>query len=280
MRTRPWPLVILAIFHILAPIGNMLISCYLSHANVVTYIQSFRSLFDALQFFMIFPVAGFAIYAMKKWSYPIFLVAMLWGFYVNYDTWHNYPQLFPLTLLIFIYVVNTAIVSYFLIPAVRMVYFNPRLRWWESKPRYRLGVSSHVKRSEGSQFDCEIGNISEGGVFLATAAGAVNTDEEIRLVFEFYQLDFDLPAKVMYLGAVDGRMGCGVQFVGLTREQTRQVKKLVNALELLGAERRPAREAKWQSFTTWLQELIQTGKGIVPNVPRPSNQTGSAQEKP
>lgn len=268
MRIRPWPLVILALLHIIAPVGNLSVSCFLSKTNPVDYVRSFNSVWDAAAFFLIFPAAGVAIYFMKKWSYPVFLLSLSWSFFLNYDTWVHYPQLFPLPLLILIYLVNIGVVGYFLIPAVREVYFNPRLRWWESKPRYRLGVNSHIYRADGSRFDCEVGNISEGGVFLATSQGALQADEDIRLEFGFHKLEFNLPAKVMHIGTVDGRMGCGVQFAALNPQQKRLVRNVVRALDLLGAERRPAREKKWLSFKEWFRELLQTGKGWIPNVPR------------
>jgi hypothetical protein len=171
MKTRPWPIVILALTHIFAPIVNMSYSAYLQKMDLIAYLQNIFHANGAWKSALVYssmPVAGVCIFLMKKWSYPLFLSILAFMFYSNYETWREYPDVFNLPNLLFAYALNLGIVTYFLLPAVREVYFNPRLRWWEAKPRYSVNLASEVECSTGPRKSV-VTNISEGGAFVKTS---------------------------------------------------------------------------------------------------------------
>lgn len=268
MRHRPWPLVILAITQALAPITNVILSASLQKLSLAKYLQLFfqtKSWYEIVTFFGLFPLAGYALWAMKKWSYPVFLIVAGWTFFRNYQTWYYYPSVFSLPLLIFAYMVNLGLVSYFLIPAVRAVYFNPKLRWWEAKPRYELRLSGDLQGSFGSA-KCTVVNVSEGGVFIETAQ-KLNKEEDVFVTFSFYALNFHSKAKVVHQARPETN-GYGVQFTDMDDFALRNVRRMVKALQLLGVQERSGRVAWYEDLSQWATKLFTTGKGLLPDVPK------------
>lgn len=279
MKTKPWPIVILAIIQMFAPVSNVLFSAWLHHVSVSKYLTLFfqtRDTLELVEFFCLYPATAFAIYSVKNWSYPVFVSAMAWTFYRNFQSWQSHPDIFTLPLMLGVHVFNLVFVSYFLLPAVRAAYFNPRLRWWESKPRYRIDLSGHVSKEKSQQLgsECHILDISEGGVLIKTAT-AFEMDAKVQLKFSFFNLHFDLPAQVVHQGGAEFQ-GCGLRFVGLNKDQQRRIRNLTRAFNLIGLQERSQRP-KWnQDLIQWATQLFTTGKGLIPQVPITSKVNGPA----
>lgn len=276
MKSRPWPIVILAWIHLLSPIGNVLVSAHLMHVSLYSYYNLVirqTSLFDNVNFFLLFPVAAFAIYACKSWSYPIFLSVASWSFYQNFMSWRHFPLLMTPATLVAVYAVNIAVVGYFLIPSVRAPYFNPRLRWWESKPRYTIDIEVEVDGKAGV-----ITNISEGGAFLKTAR-KLSVGEDVRVQSRFYGLPLEFFGKVVYSRPGDAR-GYGIQFHDLAQSAKRNLKRLCRAFYLMRVERRPDYTRWYQSFGIWVSQLVRTGKGWVPEIPESFDTRNSPTPRP
>ncbi len=107
--------------------------------------------------------------AMKPWSYPIILGVWLQNFYTSYVSWSHYPDMVTLPILIANYVVSLTIIGYFVVPTVRAVYYNPRLRWWEQKPRFVFELPCLVKVNEQNS-DAMLLDLAEGGAYLTAKA--------------------------------------------------------------------------------------------------------------
>lgn len=264
MLRKPWPLVILALLHFIAPVLNTVVSAYLSKQDISTFIRSFNSTMELIAFFAFFPIAGLAIYSVKKWSYPVFLGVLGWSFYFNYQTWMEFPNQIPLPLLAAVYLINVGVVTYFLIPAVREVYFNRSIRWWESKPRYQIDLEGTYEGSSGIG-KCLVSNISEGGVFLTIPDGKPAEGEGVTVTLRFFGLELNVTGRVVY--KVSSNNGYGIQFVRPTSVMHRKVRRLIRALDLLEVPRRPEKISKIKNFFEWTGQFLQTGKGLVPDLP-------------
>jgi hypothetical protein len=114
-------------------------------------------------------IAGIAVFSVRKWSYPVFLVSMLW---ITFQMLRTFSPHLHITELIFTIILpilfNFLYVSYILLPKVRAAYYDPGLRWWETKPRYVF--STAIKFTiDGEVIDGKMTNISEGGLFALLA---------------------------------------------------------------------------------------------------------------
>lgn len=263
MRSRPWPIVILALLFCFAPLLNAFFSAWLEGLSVLGYLNVFlheASWLELLDFFILFPAAGVAIYLCKRWSYFVVLVIATLNVFSNYDTWKTYPKYFPAWLFVTAVILAAVVVGYFLLPAVKIVYMDPRLRWWESKPRY-LVTGESVLRFEGREERARITDISEGGVFISTPAD-LPQDMVVSLELSISGENIGLRAKVVYRrgGAVPGY---GIQFVSPSSEEKKAIRKLIKSLKVQGAPVRTPFDWK-KDLREWFHTLLHTGRGLVP----------------
>jgi hypothetical protein len=265
MRSRPWPVVVLAFFQCLAPLTNLVLSSWLLKMGLATFITAVfnqANWFEIVDFFLLPPLAGAAIFAFRPWSYAVFVGITAWNISYNLSVWWQFPQLVSLPILLAAHAVNIGLVTYFLLPAVRAAYFNPRLRWWESKPRFFVDIPATFDDGEGDR-KCTITDLSEGGAFIITSR-KLEADENIHLTFNFVNLEVHVEARVVHRRAMNSR-GYGLQFV-LDEQSERMLAKLTGALLMMGAPQRSPKEPFFQGFVGWLKNLFTTGEGFVPNM--------------
>lgn len=63
--------------------------------SLAGYFQSFSghlSAFEVFSTWLVYPVAAFSIFAMKRWSYGAYLGCMAVIGYCNYIAWREFPQ--------------------------------------------------------------------------------------------------------------------------------------------------------------------------------------------
>ena len=172
MKHRPWAIIILALFHVVAPIGNILVNAWLAKVSFGYYLQALMAPENrvTLLIFIVVPLLGAVlIYICKKWSYLAYFALMTIPFGYSLFSYFKNATLAMTVALVLFYIINMLVIGYFLSPSVRRLYFDPRMRWWETKPRYKADFQSQVEFN-GQQHWVEIKNISVGGAFLETAS--------------------------------------------------------------------------------------------------------------
>lgn len=169
---------------------------------------------------------GFGVYFVRRWgyfSYLVFASGLVSYFlyeYFNSPVLHNY-----LLLLTTIALVGS--VSLILQKHITAPYFNPRLKWWEHPPRYRVNLKS----------DFQIDGDTRGGSLLDLSLSGcyANIDTKLSAGDTIYVnlalLDFKVKtmAKVIWVNR-DG--GYGLMFVDLDRNDKKQLKSVINYLTL------------------------------------------------
>lgn len=265
MKRRPWILVVLAIVHILAPIGNLLINAYWARIPFWRYIQIFfqPANFERQWVHIIVPmVAGIAIYLCRFWSFWVYLFCMCLLFTFSYFGYVERSGSVSLVGLITVYVANIVVVGYFLVPAVRVVYMDPRLRWWETKPRYRADIKARFRNIDGADLTWgTVSNFSEGGLFLKSES--VPADRSIiQVLFDYAEDSFEFSGEVI-LHKQRVSQGFGVKFVDhpLIKQRAKKVTEELDKQGMLIQDRQRNSE---DNFTHWLKRLVKTGKGIFP----------------
>lgn len=265
MKYRPWPLVIVAIFHLLAPLGNSIQSAILMNVGIVDYWRAIATQLKPWQFWdfvLTQPLVGLALFMVKPWSFPVFILGSGWNLYKVMETHQQFPTTFGLPMVLGLYLVNLGVVSYFMIPQVRVLFFNRRLRWWEQKPRYFFEIKASL--TTGSKaLAGRILNFSEGGVFFKADA-PLALDQKVRVEFEILDHKYSLPAKVVHRQSL-GEPGYGIQFFECNKAEKSSIKALVRSFVRMGLENRNSRDSLLRDLIRWSRELITTGKGLVPN---------------
>jgi hypothetical protein len=269
MIRKPWPIIIVSFIFFFIPILNI-VGTYLfmkGDFHFSDYIHSL--LFDSTNYLPLFNMivpsvlAGYAIYSVKKWSYPVFLACMLWitCHMLSKFSSHTFSEL--LFSAIIPMIINIVYVSYLLLPKMRAPFYDARLRWWETKPRYvystDVQVSFNNNTSEG-----QMTNISEGGLF-AIIPMAIEPQTTLNLKFSILATPIELKAKIVYRKP-DGTSH-GLQFCDLNKSQKKTLKQMMARLAQEKYEvTRPV--PRWSDdFIKWFKTLMTTGKGLVPETP-------------
>ena len=131
MRRKHWAIVVLAFMHWLTPIGNIIFNSVLYQIPIQHY---FRALFytgNRIDFGMVvlLPlVAGTCIYLTKRWSFMLYIFVMCFPLIYTSMKWYQNPSGKIGLSAVALYAVNILVVSYFMIPAVRRIYFGPLVR--------------------------------------------------------------------------------------------------------------------------------------------------------
>lgn len=133
---------------------------------------------------------------------------------------------------------------------IRVPYFFPRIRWWESDPRYKLSVPAKIVRADQTELEGEIMDISMGGCFIKTHHYFV-PDEKVTLDFTLFERPLNCPGNVVWRteSSVTHPKGIGVKFEDVgkdtqhcLKEATLKLRKLARTYSQL------TREKNWQEY--------------------------------
>lgn len=207
------------------------------------------------------PLVGLSLYWVKPWSYPLFLLGSAWNLYKLLEAHQMFPGTFSLAMLVGFYVLNIGVVSYFMIPQVRVLFFNRRLRWWEQKPRYFFEIDAALL-SGARAFSGKILNFSEGGVFFRSDA-KLDVEKKVYVQFDILGNNYSLPAQIVHKQVI-GSPGFGVQFVDCSKAEKTAIKTLVRNFVKMGLENRNSRDSLMKDLVRWGTELVTTGRGLIP----------------
>jgi hypothetical protein len=184
---------------------------------------------------------GYGFREMKRWSWYVFLVANGLIMYENAILAHDYGVSHHK---FFAFLISVAIqggVMYQVAREVRVPYFFPRIRWWESNPRYKLSVPVKVLRGvssveDRSMAEGEILDISAGGCFVKARAD-FELHESLELRFRVFGHDLDCRGTVVWAtqSTVTHPKGVGVKFDVLTRAERRTLRIVTRRLRKMTA---------------------------------------------
>lgn len=274
MKQKPWPIIFLSLLHIVAPFGNLFLNSFRHHISAVElfhlWLANIQNPIVMINFFVP-PLAGIMIYLCRSWSYKayLFFISVLLA-----SSCYNLYNDFSWVNVIYLLAVLTAdvlIVSYFLIPIVKQIYFDPRLRWWETAPRFSAGFQAKVK---GYSEYGEVVNISIGGMFLKTPY-ALSDFSQIEVHFNYQNFNYSVVGSVVHHRKMDVH-GYGVQFGKHPETSEKDLKKLMAQLKSEGRQLVDRSPAPNESFVAWVKRLVTTGQGFVPEVKTESPQKKSA----
>jgi hypothetical protein len=264
MKRKPWSLIVLALLHFFAPLGNIVANSIFANVTIETYVKALFHPGELLKtfIFLFIPIlGGILIYICKKWSYYIYLLLMIFPFAYSYMSWQSQPTIELGIYLVAFYLINLLVVGYFILPQVRQVYFDPRLRWWETKPRFKAEFETAFtwvdQKGRG-----EIKNLSEGGLLIETDL-KINTMGRIDIDFKYKEQNYALKGEIVYSKNSNGRFAYGVSL--LTSEEEQQtVKRLISVMSEQGLLITGGAPTQEDTFSYWVKRLITQRKGWLP----------------
>lgn len=244
MQYRPIQLIILAILHLLEPIGKIIMYAFLARISpwqVIVREVSLGTPLSIFEFFFLFPIIGACLYFVKRWTLIAFLALETWVLFANrvsfillYENGHHF-FLFMVILFAFL---NIGVCIYLLLPAIRACYLDPKIRWWEACPRYTLNIDCMINKQKG-----KIINLSYTGVFIniENTKLDVEQNEEFDIQFSLGCSEFSLKAKAIHHMTIAGVEGTGAMLYKLTLKDKFNLKKEIYRLDISDTPRRPSR---------------------------------------
>jgi hypothetical protein len=237
MNKKPWALFFFSLFFLFSPLFNLVYFYQLSSEDLFFYefIDVFYSRIGFLAFLFTYVLpavlATLSIFLVKSWSLPLFFIACYWELFQFSDFFFkdiSLPSGVAITAMTVLFLAYSL-----LLPKIREIYFNPRLRWWESKPRYKLNQQLTVFRDEAIVTKADICNFSEGGLFISST---------YEFAFEeIFQFEFSLDGNTLLIEGLVAHADLknqkyGIMFTNITHTQETVLKKMILHLNQIHAE--------------------------------------------
>ncbi len=220
MKNRPLILIILGCLHFLEPLFKIFYFKAKTQFDLLTILNnlttfSHDNMKGLVDFWLIFPLAGIALLSVKKWSYPLFISIQAYSVinYLTYEkfTWPYFTKV-PLYSSFFLLVLNTFFIIYVSLPEVRQLFFNQKMRWWETRIRYSLKIPITLWQNNPEESErAYLNNISETGAFLVYNK-EVDLGEYIHFNLTFLDQNLQIKGKVVRIQPHGVQRGIGIRF--------------------------------------------------------------------
>lgn len=185
---------------------------------------------------------GLGLWEMRRWSWYALAVANALVVYESAWVVSEYGAAFHGAVAFLLSVALLAGVTYRVAREIRVPYLFPRIRWWESNPRYKLSAPVVVRRKDGSVLEGEILDISVGGCFIKLHH-ALLQDESVGLNFALFDLPVACKGAVVWRtnSTVTHPKGVGVKFEPLLRHERRSLRVIARRLKQISQLYRKSR---------------------------------------
>jgi hypothetical protein len=265
MTHRPWPIVVIALFHILAPLINFIMSAQLLDMSYGEYWKNQLHYGHSTLLLWAVPfLAGLSLLTFRMWSYYAFLLFMTIASVFTLTQRLLYPHRIDIFLFLLLELINFLVILYFLSPAVKRIYLNKRIRWWQHSARYLVSLEARARIVfENTQLPsltipAKLENISEGGAYIQTKE-PLNSKDIVFLQFKMFNKDYDIRAQVIHAQA----NGYGLLFNDSLAIRL-EMRTLTRKLKKSKAPIRGKEMSSLESFKFWFADLLKTGHGIFP----------------
>lgn len=195
-------------------------------------------------------VAGWGVLRIRWYGWYMFLFS---NFLITYETavdLAHYSVGNLKTVAFFATVALQALAIFIVGREVRVPYFFPKIRWWESDPRYKLSVQAKLVRDDKAEIEGEIMDLSLGGCFIKTHS-YFTPDELLTLDFSLFERPVKCTGRVVWRteSTVTHPKGIGVKFEPLPKETVVCLKQATQKLRKLAqVYSQMTREKNWQEY--------------------------------
>lgn len=258
MLHRPWSLIAVAFLHLLVGPFLVFLVSQQTRFDIGEYLYRLKEfdpmIYGPLFFYPVF--MSIFLYLMKRWSYVVYVLIFAIEILVLSRSYFSSGNVyFDLNLLSLI-ISHSVLFVYVSFTSARQIYFNPRLRWWESKTRYQVQLPISMIDLTNSILEATLVDYSEGGAFVKTTSknetgkGFDQSHYTLQMKFEDQELAFS--------GQIVHRRSpheAGFQFIYKSWSEKRMAQKIAKAMAKKGLPRRTPPLNRWNSFKSWLADF-------------------------
>jgi hypothetical protein len=198
---------------------------------------------------------GLCVYFARRISFFIVIAGSFYLVTKNVFIFVAMNQSDPVVPLVLMNLFFVFVIVYLLRRSTRMIYFNERMRWWETDPRYVVNLPASLTRLGASPKSVKIANIAVGGAAVATEESGFIPHEMIHIEFQHEGESFKLTAGVVW----EKPPGSGEHLIGihwvedLLKKDRKRVIHLMRALRAKGVQETRASSSGWKNLLGWLK---------------------------
>lgn len=244
-------LITLAKFWMSFPVSYLIYAAFLLGLKISDFMKIILSPFY-WTISIVAVAAGYGLLRIKWYGWYLFIFSNLLIFYETASILTYYSNA-TLKFVAFLATISIQGLILFLVAReVRVPYFFPKIRWWESDPRYKLSVQARVKKQDGTDIDGEILDISMGGCFIKSHAYFAQ-EEDVVLDFKLFERPLQVQGKIVWKteSRVTHPKGIGVKFSPLNKDQMYVLKYATKKLHQLSrVYSELTHEKNWEEYLT------------------------------
>lgn len=246
MPRKPWIIVLLSVVYILSPLVILFSNSWMNliplwgESGIVTRLTPGDWFVLSL-----YLINGIAIFTVRKPAWWVFLISS--AILIIYNLWgylQNPLQSLPALLIYNIFLFSAATLIFR--REVIAPYFNPRLRWWESDPRYSLDFYCTIDLEP--KLEAPIRDISRGGCFVSTLQN-LPLGVDIPMMLHLQKLSIRINARAIRRSQKPFQ-GWGLKFQFINQEEADGLDQLMKKLsEISGIQTSTHERREFQRIT-------------------------------
>lgn len=206
-------------------------------------------------------IAGYGLWEMRRWGWYVFILVNIITIYLSALYLHDYGESHHKVLAFLFFACFLGGLTLRVGKEVRVPYFLPRIRWWESNPRYRLSLPVSIVDKTGQEISGEILDLSMGGCFIKLKVD-IQKDETVLLKFSAFGYQVICQGTVVWraVSAVTHPKGLGIKFSPLQKTEKRNMRLITKRYKKISTYYRKFRYLMNQEdFLKKMQELENNG---------------------
>jgi len=128
------------------------------------------------------------------------------------------------------FLIYTVSLGYFINPRIRRLYFDPKLHWWRTKPRYETNAPCLVRYKQRWYYPTLL-NLSSGGCFIEwrqPLEKGTSFELWVPLPVPLGISTLKAKAQIRWQSQNPLRSGVGIQFEGLQKKEKKAIVKYIN----------------------------------------------------
>lgn len=225
-RQKPKSVYLAAIVLMLAPIGNLAMNLAVLgvprwyHPENWIFWTRYVSPLTWGVLALIF-LTGVSLLFVRRWTWTFSIISM--ALIIAYDVimWNEFQKM-GLWAVVAMILGTIAFIAFLIFTEFRVPYLNPRARWWETSPRYRVDLPVGLSKTDTP---ATLIDISRSGVLVEWMPGQTRPELEGNI-----EITLPTQAKVPATVMRKTERGYGMSFVGLNGVQKKSVKTFIETL--------------------------------------------------
>lgn len=149
-------------------------------------------------------VSGVALLIVRRWSWILAMTSLALVMVYSLIILPNISSKASIGIVVLLLVLTIGALGAIFYSPFRLPYLNPRLRWWETSPRYRVDINARIS---GVDAECTLVDVSRTGALIEWSSG------KFPELSERAKLDLPMGLSLVVDVARKTERGYGLRFV-------------------------------------------------------------------